>query len=275
VLFGGWRTFAHGDLHERIAGLTEQLAAGVTNAALLIERADLRRQHGEFAAALVDANEAGRLRPDWAAPQLQRARILFDREQFAEAQVAADATLKLEAGNPDARVIRSRCLAHFGRTNEAIAELQHVLTQPGRALPDLYLERARLQAGAGAAAAAVTGLDEGIRKLGNTPSLALPALEYERQQGAWDAALMRLQTMQTFLPQLSRSALRGEILLQAGRRDEARQVFEEALTQLDHGTGGLRLTATQLAAVRTRLQAGLAQATDRPVTPTLPHSTND
>jgi tetratricopeptide (TPR) repeat protein len=191
---------AHGELEERIEGVSVELTKDPTRAELWLKRADLRRQHGELAAALSDVDETLRLKPDWPAAELQRARILLDLQKHAQARAAADACLAREPENPDALVIRSRCHTQLGETNAAISDLSVVLTGEHRPQPDLYLERARLQAAQGSWKDAVKGLDEGMARLGETPSLAFPALEYERKAGEFESALARLQKFQRFMP---------------------------------------------------------------------------
>lgn len=215
------RAQAHGDLDVRIAELTAQLATNPADAALWLRRADLRREHGEHDDALRDASRAQQLRPDWAAPRLQAARIQFAQNLFSNALSSTEAALRLEPDNADARVIRARCLVQSARTNEAVVELTRLLAGNARALPDLYLERARWQAGCGDFAGAVKGLDEGIRRLGSTPSLVLPAIDYERQKGAYAAALARLDAAGKLIPPAAAAALREDILTAAQKAQPA------------------------------------------------------
>ena len=76
-------------------------------------------------------------------------------------------------------------------------------------------------------------LDEGLTRLGQSPSLAFPALEYERRRGNFPAALARLEKARAFHDHESFLALRGEIFLQAGRLAEAAQDFQTALTAVE------------------------------------------
>lgn len=203
---------AHGDVHDRIKSLTLELTEEADNAKLWVKRADLNRRHGEFAAALSDADEALRLKPDWPAAQLQRARILLDVQRYPSACAAANACLARDPANSDALVIRSRCHAHLGDTNAAIRDLSIALRGEQSSLPDLYLERARLQAALGLLNDAVKGLDEGMARLGETPSLAFPALNYERQSGDFEAALARLAELERFMTRERYQALKATLV---------------------------------------------------------------
>jgi predicted Zn-dependent protease len=251
---------AHGDLHERIQELTGRLAVDPTNAVLWLERADLRRRHGEFDPALADVTEAEQRKPGWPAGMLERARIYFDQEKFTEAGSAATACLQADTNNPDAFVIRARCGVKLKQLAAAVADFSRALAGPGAPLPDLYLERAHAQVADGKAGEALAGLDEGMKRLGETPSLALPAIEFERGRGNFAAALERLERARKFFPSESFLALRGEIRLQAGQRTGAAADFLAGLAAIEKYPPSRRSLA-QTRELEARLRAGLRQAT--------------
>lgn len=191
---------AHGDLHDRIIALSFQLATNQTAPELWLRRADLHRQHGDFAAARYDLAHAASLRPGWPAVSLQRARLAFDEQDFTGCVAAAGTCLQREPANADALVLRARAHVRLQELEPAIADYTAVLaeTNLSLSLPDLYRERAQAQAASRHWADAVRGLDEGIARLGLTPALVLPAIEYERQRGAFAAALQRLERARNF-----------------------------------------------------------------------------
>lgn len=213
------RASAHGDLHDRIAALSAQLGTNAGNAELWLQRADLQRQHEDFPAALADLEHVQQLKPDWPATALQRARIQFDAKNFSACETAATDCLKLEPGNADARVLRARSLVQLGKPELAVADYDAVLnaTNTAAPLPDLYLERARALAVQERWAEAIRGLDAGRQRLGDTPSLALPAMAYERQRGDIAAALARLEQARRFFDAQAYAALRAELLKETGK----------------------------------------------------------
>lgn len=270
---------AHGDLHGRIVAMTSELATNQNDAVLWLQRADLRRQHGEFLEAQNDLDHAAQLHPNWSAVDLQRARLAFDCEKFPDAIRAAGACLLRDTNNTDARVLRARSLVTLAQRDEletsnatarttnltkAVADYDAVLNQTNSAapLPDLFLERAQAQAELKNFSAAVRGLDDAIKKFGETPSFVLPAIEYERQQGAFTNALQRLERAQKFFDHESFLALRGEIQLQAGNLREAKSDFASALAALETFSPARR---TQSVALEARLRNGLKQATVSPI----------
>lgn len=210
---------AHGDLHERIEAVTAQMLTNSTAPELWLQRADLNRQHGEFTDALADLDHVRQLKPGWAAVPLQLARIYFDAGEFARCEFAASECLKLDPANADALVLRARALVHLGKPERAVADYDAVLnvTNAAAPLPDLYLERARALATLKLWDDAIAGLDAGMKRIGFTPSLALPAIDYERQRGAFAAALTRLDQAKRFFSKESYDALRAEILNQTSK----------------------------------------------------------
>ena len=254
------RAVAHGDLDARIETLTRQIEQEPRNANLRLQRADTLRHHREFPAALADVTEAEKLQAEQPAVDLQRARIWFDAEQFPQAVRAASACLTRAVTNAEPLVIRARSRARLGQLAEAVKDFSSALAHASAPLPDLYLERAECQAALGRLADAVRGLDEGLTRLGQSPSLAFPAMDYERRQGAFTAALARLEQARPFYDRESFLALRGEILLQAGRPAEAARDFQTALDSVEKFSPARRESppAQELA---TRLRDGLKRTT--------------
>ncbi|MEI6971844.1 MAG: hypothetical protein WCL44_10045 [bacterium] len=214
---------AHGDLRERIDAVTGQILSNTATPELWLQRADLNRQRGDYGAAHSDLDHVFQLRPDWPAACLQRARIGFDSGHFAECEQAASDCLKLDGTSADAFVLRARSLVHLGKPALAVADYDAVLnvTNSAAPLPDLYLERAAALGEMARWEEAIAGLDAGLKRLGSTPSLALPAIEYERRRGAFDSALARLERCRGFFSKASFDKLKAEILLERNQSGQA------------------------------------------------------
>jgi tetratricopeptide (TPR) repeat protein len=137
------------------------------------------------------------------------------------------------ARHPDraaAYLERARAHEALVARQAAADDWQRALELTPRPTPDDYLHRMRAQLAAGRNEAALGGLDEGIARLGPIASLELPAIDLEREARRWDQALARLERLaaqaerkETFLDR------RGQLLLEAGRREEARRAFRAAL----------------------------------------------
>ena len=112
---------------------------------------------------------------------------------------------------------------------------------------------------------ALAGLDRGIERLGPLVSLEFHAIELELERKNFDGALARLDRV---APQYGRRETvlerRGEILTAAGRENEARQAFAEALAALETISPSRRATPA-MAQMETRLRAILAAGT--PISP--------
>lgn len=213
AIFPVFPVVAHGDLHDRILALSAQLTTNQTEPELWLRRADLNRQHGDFAAASNDLAQAAALRPGWPPVALQRARIAFDMSDFSGCIRAATECIQAKPFRDEALMLRARSLVGLKQFADAVADYNTLLagTNFSYSLPDLYLERARAQAALQRWADAVRGLDEGIARLGLTPALALPAIDYERQRGAFAAALQRLERSQPFLAAADFARIRSEL----------------------------------------------------------------
>ena len=235
--------FAHGTAHERIQALSAAIANSPTNATLHFQRGELLLQHGEWLPALKDLEETRRLSPALPGLELARARALTGARHLDAAGEILDRLVAASPTNAIVRLDRARVLGLRGRTAEAVADFTTAL--PLVPVPDAghFLEPAQLLAQAGQLDDALAWLDRGLTALGANPELALPAIELLLQQNRFDAALARADAM---LVRTRRAAswlaLRGDILQQAGRRDEAGRAFRESLATLEKLPPTLRRT---------------------------------
>jgi tetratricopeptide (TPR) repeat protein len=253
-------TFAHADLEEQIAAITARLEQHPANSAeLYLKRGDLHRQHAEFDDARADFAKAEELKPGWDAVVIARARTFSDEGKYAEALALTGTLLQKEPRHIEALILHARALVKLEKPVAAITNYSDALSQIAKPSPDLYLERATAQASAGKIEDSIRGLDEGLVRLGPIPSLQLPVIDFERQLGRYDAALARIDKITTATPRKeSWFALRGEILAQAGRLDEARKSFSEALAAIESLPGNRRGTE-QTKELEARIRAEMAK----------------
>src|SRR3954468_20383167 len=69
--------FGHGDLHERITALSEQIAAAPGKADLYLQRGEVYRNHEDWDLALADYDRADQLDPDNRVVVYARARLFL------------------------------------------------------------------------------------------------------------------------------------------------------------------------------------------------------
>jgi len=240
-------------LNEQIRALTAELERKPTNPELYLRRAEVRRQHGELDLALADIATARRLRPDWTKLSLARGLTLFDAGQIEGAQRVVEEFLKTEPDHAPALVLRGRCKVKLGKPAEAVADYRAALKAFAAPNPDLYVERARLEAAMGRFAEALRGLDEGVERFGAAPALQMKAIEYERQLGNYDGALRRVDKLIEEVKQPGMVLFRAQVLEEAGRLGEARKGFEVVLRE----TGVRRTEAWE--EIREKAREGLGR----------------
>ena len=94
---------------------------------------------------------------------------------------------------------------------------------------------------------ALHSIDEGVQQLGPVVTLELFAIELEIKLQRYDAALARLEKVAAQSARKEKWLLRrGEILQLAGRRDEARRAFAQALQEIDSLSASRRYTNTMI-----------------------------
>jgi tetratricopeptide (TPR) repeat protein len=227
---------AHSPTPDRIAELDRAIGANPSSAALYLSRGEQHHQNGAWDRALADFDRAAVLDPEFEGIGLYRARTLLAARRPGEALVVLERLLSLRAEDPAGLALQGRALSELGRMGEAIRAFDAAIAAHPRPDPQLFLDRAAVQSAQAEVEpeAVLRGLDEGITELGPLVTLQLPAIDLERQLGRFDAALARVDT----LARQSRRqdpwhTLRGEILLQAGRDEEARQALRTARGALD------------------------------------------
>ncbi len=111
-----------------------------------------------------------------------------------------------------------------------------------RPTPEYFLERAKALAAEGPAhwEQALRGLDDAVEQLGPLVTLQQLAIDLEVNLRRYSNALERLNTIARWLPAERRLARRGEILLNAGRTEEAQKDFSDALAHIETLNPGRR-----------------------------------
>ncbi len=225
---------AHPDLLEQIASITQRMDDGQPASALYLERADLFRRHGEFDAALADVSAAERLQTNSTPLLLDRARILSDAGRAAEALPIIQKFLAREPDHGEALIIRARSYAKLDDAKSAVADYNAGIAKCIAPGPDLFLERAKQQAALGKLDDAVRGLDEANPNAPSFSTLQLAAIDYDRQRGAFDSALSRVDSFVARYPVKEPwLTLRAEVLEQAGRRKEAESTFQTVIAGIE------------------------------------------
>lgn len=235
LLWNGPSAAAHDGLHEQIVALTREIEAHATEPELYVRRGELQRLHRQYDLALADFARARALDP-CRAPSLSEARLYADLGWSERAQAALENHLAARPDDAEALLLRARLREECGALEEAVRDYDRALAGLEPPEPDPYLARANALAVLGPAGVdrALSGLDEALARLGPVSSLELRAIELEVERARFDAALVRLEQLASRSPRQERwLAQRGEILLRAGRAEEALSTFRAARCALE------------------------------------------
>lgn len=230
------KTAAHGDFHSLITLANEDIGKDPSNPDLFLRRGELFRIHQMFAECEADILKAESMSPSLPLLDLCRGRLRMDTAWPLSARAYFDRFLARYPSHVEALTLRSRVWQQLGMPLNAAEDLARATTATPEGAPELYIERAQALAGAGAAHldTALAVLDDGIKKMGPLVTLQLTAIDIELRRQNFDGALNRVDAVAARSPRKeSWLARRGEILLQAGRSDEARQAYQSALAALD------------------------------------------
>jgi predicted Zn-dependent protease len=225
--------YAHEGLHEQIAAITAKIKRDPKNASLYLQRGELHRLHRDWSRAAIDYNRAARLEPGLTIVDLARGKMLFESGRLQRSKLVLDRFLSQQPNHFEGLTTRARVFAKLGSTVDAIKDFTGAIAQSPE--PELYLERAETTVRDGKRLdEALSGLDEGIKRLGPIVTLQLPAIELELRRQNYEGALSRLDLVaaqserkETWLVR------RGEILRLAGRDEEARAAFNAALVAIE------------------------------------------
>lgn len=249
---------AHPGSGEQLSRLDAQIQATPRDAILYLQRGDVHRADGHWEAARADYDRAARYAPELDIVDYARGELFLDAGQLLAAEICLNRLLARHPDHAKAILARARTRARLGRGGEAAADFTQAIALLKPPKPDYYLERAQALTAAGKDAEALRGLDEGIARFGPLTVLERAALDLERAEGRYDAALGRVDTLAAQSPLHEPwLAERGEILLEAGRREEARAAFETMLASLARRPARRRRTAA-LQALEQRVRATLA-----------------
>jgi predicted Zn-dependent protease len=265
----GFHLNAHPDLEEAIEATTAKLIEQNYPNALLLERADLFRRHGQFNEALADIDLIEQRTNACAEVMLERAQILLDAGKIKDANAVVQTLLRNHPTICDAFIIRARCESRLGQREAAIQDFTTAINKSSAPGPDLYLERARQLALLGRLDEAVRGLDEVIAQANDASPIVLTAIEYDRQRKAFDSAIQRVNRLIKRYPVKEPwLTLRGEIWAQSGRNGEAEADFRQVLKGIEAYSPERRsLELTH--ALAARVQNNLARISA--ANPTAPH----
>ncbi len=233
LLMPGAPARGHDGPREQIAVLTQQLTREPSRADLYLRRGNLQREAGDLTAARTDLARALSLDGTLPGLPLAWARLQFDERRFADAVTSATQALTSQPGNVAALRLRADAHTQLHQRARAVADLTRIIELAPT--PDTVIERARLLAADPTTLdEALTGIVDGLRRIGPVVTLQLEAIDLERRLRRYDAALRRLDSITA---QATRKeqwlARRGALLEEAHRTDEAMSAYRLALDAIN------------------------------------------
>ena len=214
----------HGELHQKIRRLDDEIVARPKVAELRIRRGELHRLHADFVLALKDFDAALKIDPETDSAHYFKALVYYQKTDDRQAAFSARKFLAQKPKHLEGLRLFARIVARQGRHKEAVAAFARLIKLPGRKRPDDYLGQARSLAAMGDAGQtlAIVALTRGIAKLGSCMVLELEALNLERGLKRWPQALRRVDRLMATSRRKEEWFLRkAEILTVAGRNAAA------------------------------------------------------
>ncbi len=220
---------AHDGLHEQIIAVTKEIKKDPNNAALYLKRAELYRLHEEWKRSEKDFDRAEKLNSNLAVVNLGRGKLWLDARQFTKAKLTLEKFLAKEPESFEGVLTLARVFAKLKQTETSVKYFTDAIAISPQDSAEIYLERAETLVSAGKIDDALNGLDEGTEKFGGLVTLQTAAINLEVTRKNYDAALARLEKLSAPMPRKESFFLRrGEILLQAKRKCEARKNLLQA-----------------------------------------------
>jgi len=248
----------HADLLALIDIVNKQIEGDPQNPALYLRRGELYRAHTDWKLAEGDYDRVAQLDPKLTAVDFCRGKLCFESGENDRARMLLNKFLTSQPDHVDALLTRARLLVKLGERKGAAVDFTRAITCAGEPMPEYFLERAQVQADEGEIEAALRGMDEGLKRFGPLVGLQLYAVELECARKHFDEALARLETMAVRSERKERwLARRGEILVLAGRSDEAVKCFSAALAAIESLPPRLRRSPAILE-LKKRVESALA-----------------
>ena len=247
VPYSAW---AHPEILDRLEALDQEIAAAPDSALLYLKRGELFRRHGEVDRARDDFEHARSLDPKLIAVDYHMGRLWLDVGEPLRARAHLDRYLAARPLDPDAFLVRARAATRLGDASQAVEDLSRVIALTQQPTADLFVERARTQMSQGPKGleAAARGVAEGLVRLGPLVSLVDLAVEIDVARGAPLAALDHLRLLPDKLKAHPKwLARRADLLLQAGRKDEAVVGYEQAMAAIQTLPNSRRSSRAMLA----------------------------
>jgi len=222
---------AHPPLSEAEAAVDHSLEKDPDNATLHLERAYIDRKKADWDRAAASFVRAATLGADPHTVDLALADVFLRAGLAHTGQAYVERVLGEHPDHARALIAHARIRVALDDKQTAADDLRRAVTLLPDPEPALITEAMNAQLDVAERDRALAVADTAMQKIGVIATIQLPAIELERELGRFDRALARTDTLLVQAPRHEGwLALRGDILVEAGRADEARATYEKALS---------------------------------------------
>jgi tetratricopeptide (TPR) repeat protein len=186
------RSFAHGDIHERIVEVTKAIEVAPDSAYLYFKRGKLYYQHNSFKRSIADLDRSKVLGYETVEQKLLFGKAYFGLNAYAKAMSFCDELLMYDPKNVRAIKLKARIYFEEGKfTNSALA-FEELIQYSNQSFPENYVDASRaweaLDTKEGFHRATVI-IIRGIAKLGHLVSLNNRLIEMAVEQKDYASAI--------------------------------------------------------------------------------------
>ena len=231
---------AHPGVEQALRYFDQLIEQSPREQALYVQRGIVYSNDGQYEQARADFTRAAEL-GDPVLVSFDLGVLHYRMGDFAASRRYFDAWLQRFPDHAACLEYRARLLRDAGDHDGAIADFRRVFALQPRPNPGDFISVAEMLESRGDAgvAEALDVLDQGNAKLGVTPQIQRKAVALELRRKQPERAIERMRALEPMLGESPDWKVEmGELMLAAGRREEAQACFRKALDQL----GSLRLT---------------------------------
>lgn len=252
---------AHPGIHEQEQAVADELARRPHDSEMHLRQGRLLAERGEWDAALEAYERARSFGADPDRVDVVAGAALLDAGWPRMAKLHFDAVLERDPDRDDARLGRARAWVKLDHPEAAAVDFAAALDRMAEPRPAYALEQRDALLAMGRPEEALAALDRAIARIGIVPTLQLAAIEVTLDLGRYDDALVRIDGLLKTSPGHPLwIARRAAILDRAGRHDEARAAYADALDRVRSRSA--RARTRRLDALEGELREALARTTD-------------